>query len=324
MKQATVRSHYLPKTYLRHFMYGNKLFMYKKGERFFKEEVPFDKRIIEIIGEDGLNAVGVKNNLYNPNIDGITSDDLEEIFREYGEDFYNDLVKSIEELTDNSIIPDNIKDRLCIFMAAMRVRTPQFKWEIEELNSTFLKHEMAQKIGSMKTEDIVSFYKNETGKDVALELAEEIKESFKEKKYNLKYPNAHFIKNAIMSLEMHADIFHEMTMTIVKSKERFFVTSDNPVVFFVPREKVDFYNSPRSLVSPYTEVFFAISKNIGVTLNRRKMKQETSQVSRKIVEIFNENITHNSFDFLFSPIEMHALEKFIKEYIPYPFRLTIH
>lgn len=319
----TKRSHYLPQTYLKHFLLENSLFMYKKGKKFFNDDFSPTERIVTVIGKGGLKNIGLKNNLYNPNIEKISVDDLEEIFREYGENFYNDIVSSIRSLVDGEKVPSEIKDKLCLFMAAMRVRTPQFKWETEEMGSTFLKHDMARKFGSMNPEEIVKFYKEKLEKNISISLAKRVKEYFSNKKYELKYPNAYFIKMALLSLDQHADIFHQMSMNFFRSEDRYFITSDNPVVFFVPPEKVNFYNAPRSLMSPFSELFFSVTKNIGVTLNWRKVEEKIMPSNRNMVDIFNYNISHNSFDFIFSPIKMNKLNEFVEEYIPYPFKIEI-
>lgn len=323
MSKPTKRSHYLPQTYLKHFLLNDTLEMYKKGEKFFKEGIFPEERIITIRGEDALVNFGLEKDLYNPDVEGVNADDLELIFREYGENFYNSLVSSIESLPNGSAIPLDIRDKLCLFMASMRVRTPQFKAEVEEMTDTFAKHDMARKYEQMESEDIVNILKKEHGKDITLEFAKEIKEKFTSKDYNLKYPNALFIKMALLSINEHADIYCNMRMTICKS-DRYFITSDNPVVYFVPPDKVDFYNSPKSLMSNFTELFFPVTKNIGITLNWRKGDEVVLQVGRDIVDIFNYNISHNSFNFLFSPMRMHSLDIFTKEYIPYPYKLVIN
>jgi hypothetical protein len=323
MKKQTVRSHYLPQTYLKHFLLENKIEMYKKGESFFKKELSPEQRIHTVIGENALANVGLENNLYNPGVDGLSSDDLEDIFREYGENFYNDLVSVIKGLPMDSEIPDDVKDKLCIFMASMRVRTPQFKTEVEEMDSTLFRHDMSKKFDSMSAEEVVQHVKKEEREDISIDRANKIKASIVNKEYNLEYPNAHFIKIALSSLDMHVDIFRQMTMTIMVSDKRYFITSDNPVVFFVPPDKVNFYNAPRSLTSHFSELFFPITKDIGVTLNWRKGEEKVVFSRRDFVDVFNYNVSHNSFNFIFSPMKMNCLDVFTTEYIPYPFKFTI-
>lgn len=298
--------------------------MYMKGEKFFKKGSESSNRIVKIVSENGLKNVALENNLYDPGIPGLSSNDLEEIFRGYGEDFYNDLIASIYSLQAGEEIPDEIKDKICLFIASMRVRTPQFKREIEEIAEVFTKHDMSKKFGSMSLEEIIKFNKEKLNNELTKDEARKIQEVFKEKKYELKYPNGYFIKIALLQLNHFADIYRKMTINIIKSSYRYFITSDNPVVYFVPREKVDSYNSYKSLVSPYSELFFSLSQNLGVTLNWRKMEERIMPENREVIDIFNYNISHNSFDFIFSPLEMNSLNKFVEEYIPYPFKINIH
>ena len=113
-------------------------------------------------------------------------------------------------------------------------------------------------------------------------------------------------------------------MSILKAKEsRYFITSDNPVVYFVPKNKVNFYNQPKSLMSFFTEIFFPLTKDYAIHLCRRDNLQEMIMFGeRELIEVFKENIAYNSKDFIFSPIKMNFLNQFIEEYIPYPFRLV--
>lgn len=323
MGKSTVRSHYLPQTYLRHFLLNDELIMYKKGEKFFKSGITQGQRILLVKGEQALINIGLVNNLYNPEIDGLDSNSFEDIFNDYGENTYNKLIQLIESLPLGCDVPSDIKDKLCIFMAAMRVRTPQFKQEIENMDETFKKHFMSHQFGSMTPEEMVDFNKRELEKDITLDMAKKIIKLFSDKSYGLKYPNVFFIKMALLMLDHYADIFHQMTLNIFESNNRYFITSDNPVVFFVPPDKANFYHSPRSLVSPYSELFFPIAKNFGITLNWRKGEEKITRAGREIVNTFNYNISHNSFNFIFSPMRMNSLDIFIQNFIPYPFKLVI-
>jgi len=321
--KQTTRSHYLPKTYLKHFLNENSLVMYKKGKNFFKEGITQEQRIHFVFSEEALVNIGVDNGIYNPNIQNISSDDLEGIFQECGENVYDELIKSLELAPENSSIPDDIKRKLCLFMAAMRVRTPQFKSEINDIGEKFYKFIAKMHFGNLSVEEIKKACKNDLKKEVSLNFAKKLKDMAKNQNYKVKFPNAHFIKQALLLLDKNADIFYKMRMNVVKSK-RFFVTSDNPVVYFVPKEKTNFYNSARSLMSPYTELFFPLTKNMSVTLNRKLAEEKIMTVNRDIVDIFNYNISYNSFDFIFSPIRMNFLETFIREFQPYPFELSIN
>lgn len=324
MKKATVRSHYLPRTYLKHFLHENELFMYKKGEKFFKDAstTPLE-RILSIRGEDGLKNIGLENNLYNPDIEGITSDDLEDIFNELGEATYDTTIAAIRELRAGSAVPASIKDPLCLLMASMRVRTPLFKKELEDMDTQMRKHLMALNYERMSVEEVWRHAKESVGHDITLEFAKELKDSFVNKKYKLEYPNAYFIKHALLLVEEHVNIFQQMTMTIGKSTNRFFVTNDSPLVYFVPPQHVNFYNPPKGLVTLHCEVFFPLAKDLAVHLCWRKEEQEVRTASREFVDITNYNLSHNSLDYIFAPMKIRELEKFTEEHIPYPFRFVI-
>jgi len=103
-KKTTKGSHYLPRTYLKHFLLDNKLHMYKKGENFFNTDLKPEDRILTITGEQGLHNIGKKNNLYNPEVPGVTSDDVEKFFNEL---FEGDLDKVIGEIKGKIIRPED-------------------------------------------------------------------------------------------------------------------------------------------------------------------------------------------------------------------------
>lgn len=322
MTKNTVRSHYLPRTYLKHFLLDDALFMYKKGERFFEKEATAESRILRVKSEEGLANVGLENNLYAIEAPGVSSNDIEEIFQEYGESFLDDLITKIEARGEGDSITGEIKDKLCTFLAAMRVRTPLFKYEAEEMSASFTMHSMAKDMEHRSVEELKAAIDAE-GKSYTEEQIASARQAFIDKKYKLKFPNALFLKLALSSLDMHADIFHGMNMLILRSKaDRYFITSDNPVVYFVPREKINFYNPPKSLMSPHTEVFFALTRNLAVHLSRAKLKEIIMRADHETVDVFNYNISFNSFNFIFSPLQIKSLEQFSKEYIPYPFRVV--
>jgi len=298
--------------------------MYKKGEKFFKDNATPTQRTVVIKGEQALINFGLENGLYDPEIDGLSSDDLEEIFCDCGENTYNSLIQEIELLVPGHEIPLDVKNKICIFMAAMRVRTPQFKREMEDMDGTYRKYYMALKYGSMTPQELINFNKKELKRIITLDMAKKIIKYYSDKNYELKYPKVFFIKMALEFLEVYADIFCKMTITIVKSDQRYFISSDNPVVFFVPRDKVDFHNPPRALVSPFTEMFFPLSKNLAAHFTWRKDKERVALATRKIVDVFNYNLSYNSFDFIFSPMKMNSLDIFTKKLIGYPFKFLIN
>ena len=115
-----------------------------------------------------------------------------------------------------------------------------------------------------------------------------------------------------------------MTMTILKSDGRLFITNDNPFVYFVPKKHANFYNPPKGLVTPYCEAFFPLTKDLAVHLSWRKMDERIMLADREIVDAFNYNLSHNSLDYIFAPMKINELEKFTKGYIPYPFKFAIH
>jgi len=325
MSEITIRNHYIPQTYLKHFLLEDTLFVYKKGEKFFKNlSITAEKRIFGVKGEEGLKNIGLENNLYTLEINGVRNDDVENIFSELGEKDYDSIISSLEQTPIGSEVSKDIKEKLCMFMTCMRIRTPQFKHEIEESESVITKHFMSEDFSRKTAKQIVSDFKETSGLEITEDEAEKVRKDIVDKKFSFEYPNAYFLKFGLMNIEAHFQIFSGMKMVIVRSNnKRHFITSDNPVVYFVPSEKVDFYNNSKNLMSPYVELFFPITRNMAISLSRRDGKEIIKTANREMVDILNYNISHNSFDFIFTPVKMNDLIKFVKEYIHYPFEFRM-
>ena len=326
MSEITTRNHYIPQTYLKNFLYDDTLFVYKKGEKFFKNQKDSeDDRIFGVMGLEGLKNIGIENNLYSVEIDGVKNDEMENIFNELGEADYSSIIESIDRLPIGSEIPTEIKDKICIFLSCMRIRTPRFKYEVEEMDSVVRKHFMSEDYERKTAKEIVTEYKEISGQEITEEEAEKVRNAIVDKKYGFQYPNGYFLKHALNILERYTEIFMSMKMRIVRSdNKRHFITSDNPVVYFVPKEKVDFYNSYKNLMSQHVELFFPLSRNLAVMMNRREdMKEVVAPIKRDIVDMFNYNFSINSYNFIFAPVKMNDLNKFVKEYIPYPFEFRM-
>ncbi len=323
-EQITRGSHYLPRTYLKHFLLDDALFMYKKGEKFFASGATEDKRIVAVRGESGLNNVAKENNLYALEAQGLDPNAVEKLFQEMVENDFNDLLAQGDGLAVGTRLGTELKRKLSLLMATMRIRTPQFKSEVDAMSTGFTKANMKRAMEHINREEFRKEWEAETGKKLSDELLDQAVETFKSEKYDVTWPNALFLKIALSSIEMHADIFWNMKMNLLKApRGACFITSDNPVVHFVPQDKVNFYNNYKSLMSPFTEVFFPLSKTMSLYLCRAKDIGETVQaVDPEMTEIINYNISVNSKDFIFSPQKMESLKKFADSYIPYPFKLT--
>lgn len=327
-------SHFLPRVYLRNFLIDDKLFVYKKGKKFFSDKISIEQRILEAKGEGGLDNIAKENNLYRIEVSDLDPNTIEDLFRELTEDNFNDLVRQISIKKIGDRIEPDLKEKLSFFIASMRVRTPQFKWEIEEMAGNYLKMITNWLVNNtpLDKERLKREFKKDTGKILTDRDIEMVKKQISEGKLDdieVSFSNNNlFLKIALFLIGDYSKIFSGMKINILAaSKSDYFITSDNPVVYFVPKDKVDFYNNYKNLMSPYVELFFPLTKNIGIHLNRDKRLTETvmpaySFTGINFVDIFNYNISHHSKDFIFSPIKLSSLDKFIEKYIPYPFKLT--
>lgn len=314
--------------------------MYKKGEKFFKEDSKPEQRVVEVLGEAGLNNIAKENNFYHIEAKDIDPNFLETLFREIIEDDLDKIIQAVKKKNIGDRIDEELKKKLCLFIATMRVRTPQFKWETEEVLDKFLKMgiKLRMEASQDKTlskderEQAKRIYIKEKGKmptdeEIDKEIERVKKEIIEGNFGNIKIvdsSNKLFLKTALSNIEPSAIIFFSMKMNILKAREgRYFITSDNPVVYFVPQDKVNFYSPPKSLVSPFTEVFFPLTKDWAIHLcHRPDLKEMIMPANRELIENFKENIAYNSKDFIFSSIKMNFLNQFVEEYISYPFKLV--
>jgi len=322
------RNHYIPKVYLRRFLNNEeKLFIYKKGKEFFKENITKEDRLFTIEGENGLNVVAVKKNLYIPEDDKLEDKNIfEDFFSQEVESKYDDFIDFVENNFSNAtVIFDKYGDYIIILIASMLSRTLHSKIEMEEMYKVnFQAHNWAQsfnkeRIPEMKAH-LIKEFPNMT-EDKLDEAVKDYLEMVKEGKFGVNLPRNLFIKHIFQNLELYGQLISGMTIQILQCKDPYyFITTDAPVVYFVPEEKVSFPYGHKGLGSPYVELFFPITKNLCLLLSRKKMEVLAGlPVSKEVVAIVNYNLSNNSRDFIYSPEKADFLEEYIKNYIPYPF-----
>ncbi len=326
-KKPTKGNHFLPITYLKHFLHNDQLVMYKKGEKFFTEGSKPTDRIVTISGEKGLSVIAKQNNLYTlKDIPGVESDFMEGFFVDLIEGDINSLIRQIDQLSFGEPIADNLKQKICILMASMARRIPGAKQETDELYSEFFKVYFEH--SPLKNEErsaIKEQIKKESGQDISDTDLDDAINCFNQGGIQFKTSSNLFVKNILSDIDHFANIFYKMKMCIVKSdRENLFITSDNPVAWYVPKDKSDYHlNAPRSLMSPYTEVNFPLTKNYCVLLTRIDDAHEIMlPITQEIFDRLENTLSCFSRDYIFSPIQKSILDDFADDYIPYPFKLV--
>lgn len=330
------RNHYIPKTYLEKFLNkDNELYVYKKGEEFFNDKLNKNDRLLVIKGKEGLEAVGVKNKLYIP--EGKFEGDknvVEDFFSEKFEGPYNKFIEFVENnFYDIKIILQEYYEYIITLTASMMVRTLHYKLDLDEMYKAYF--QTAAKFRLEKKNSIVEL--QQLLKDEFAELndaeiekhANDYIKMINDGAFSVKLPKNLFIKQMIESLKFHSTLISDMTIQIVKNNSNsFFITSDNPVVYFVPKGKENLYYGPKSLGGHHTEIFFPLTKDLCLILSRKQMEVFSGiplkHYDKKIIKIINNAITHHSRDFIYSPYQASFLDKYIETKIPYPFKLSNH
>jgi len=329
------RNHYIPKTYLKKFLNAdNRLFVYKKGEDFFNDKISKGDRLLTVHGEEGLDAIGVKNYLYIP--EGKFNEDkniFEDFFSDKFESPYNDFIKYTEaNFTDVKKILNKYHAYIINLIASMMVRTLHYKIELEDIYKTTF--QISEQFNLRRKSHLDELKKVITDKfpDLNNEEVEETVRDYtnmmNEGKFGVKLPRNLFIKKMIKDMKFHSNLISDMTIQILKNdKKSFFITSDNPAVYFVPQGKEYFPYSSKSLGGPYTELYFPLSKSLCLILSRYKIEVlsgiPTSLINKKVIRNINETIAYNSRNFIYSSYQANFLDKFIKEKISYPYKFSI-
>lgn len=325
------RNHFISKTYLEKFLNNNNvLYVYKKGKQFFKQSITKKDRLATITGKDNLINIGVKSNLYIPEGDfKLDRNIFEDFFNDEFDSKYNKFIDDINKLPFSKII-EKYKEYIINLTSSTMCRTLHSKDEIEEMYKA--NFQMHHKFRS-RDENRIEFLKREMIKREPNIKKEEINEiiadyfkRIEDGRFKIKIPRNRFIKDMFEKMINISQIISDMNIHILKNQTVFpFITSDNPVVYFVPREKVNFYFSYKSLGGPYTELYFPLTKDVCILMTRRKEKdQDYMNISQGfLARTVNYNIAHNSKNFIFSSETNNFLDKFIEEYTPYPFQMVV-
>jgi len=336
-KEIKRANHYIPKTYLEKFQNNQGvLYVYKKGEKFFKKGITKEKRILTVFGKGGLDKIAVKKDLYIPTGEFIKDRNiLEDLFCDEFETKYNAFIGDLqnENISFGRIIEKH-QEYIINLIASVFSRTLHSKKELEEMYKANIQtyHKIRSMNQKWNRERIKSLKDNLRKKKPELseqKINESTQDYFKmieEGKFEVNFPRNRFIKEMIMRMQMFTQIISDMTIQVLKNKTSFpFITSDAPVVYFVPKVKVNFYFGPKSLGGPYTELYFPLTKNLCLLLTRRKTRilDYVYITQGNLARLVNYNIAHNSRDFIFSPEKNTFLDEFIEKYIPYPFKIKI-
>ncbi|MCX6764093.1 MAG: DUF4238 domain-containing protein [Candidatus Nealsonbacteria bacterium] len=324
------RNHFIPKVHLEKFLNDDStLYVYKKGKQFFKKGFTKEDRLITVVGSDGLNNIAVKNNLYIPKGNLPNRNIFEDFFNDEIESYYNNLINDINHIPFSEVIKKH-RSYIINLTASMMGRTLHSKDEIEEMYTADF--QMFQKFRVREEERIESLKKEFAKREPNLSEQEILKiinnylKQAKEGKLKIKIGGNTLIKRMFEKMGMMAQLISDMNIHILKNETEFlFITSDNPAVYFVPPEKVNFLFREKSLGGPYTELYFPLSKEICILMTRREKRDlDYVKISQGfLARTVNYNIAHNSKSFIFSPDRNKFLDKFIEESIPYPFEMKV-
>jgi len=323
MSNTTISNHYIPVAYLKHFFNEkDKLFLYMKGKKFFDNN---SQKILEKNGEKSLSSIMTENYFYHHSRIK-DKNHIENYFKTECDDIYDGLINTIK----NGKLDEVFYENLIKVIVLMHIRTPMAKHNREE-NDNIARKEIIKSFNFseyiLKNRDnIIKKIKQEHNIEISEKDVNESVEDFKNGNFDFEYEKEFYLSDLDVLINTYSFALSSMSFMVVEAKERgFFISSDNPMVYFVPKNNVGPYDNCRNLMSKYVELYFPLSRKycvLGYRSKNQKLNDRIIKVDRSTCRRINESISNVSFDYIISPYRASFLYKYIKNYIPYPIKIV--
>lgn len=251
--------------------------------------------------------IASENKFYTYTVNG-KEENLEDLFG-----MIESLAKPVlDKIIQKSEITMQEKADFSMFLAALRVRIPDFKkWSEEGGEKMYKKY---NKITFSNREYVENMIKKSGKKISKKEVDELIDFATDESRYSVKFPPGYWLGTMLkLSLDVAA-IFIDSNWDIYHFKRKYaLVTSDNPVVLVPPKNYHPFYGY--GLATPGTVKVISLSSDVclvtkeitrsPVVIHKDWSKKDLSRWINKITAV-------NSDRFVFSP-EKGKLEKLVRD-----------
>lgn len=218
----------------------------------------------------------------------------------------------LDKIIQKSEITIQEKADFSMFLAALRVRIPDFKKWTEESGEKMYKK--FNKITFSNREYVESLIKRSGKKVSKKEVDELIDFATDESKYYVKFPPGYWLGTMLkLSLDV-ANIFIDSNWDVYHFSRKYaLVTSDNPVVLVPPKNYHPFYGF--GLATPGTVKVISLSSNVCLVtkeITRNSMVIHKDWNEKDLSKWINKITAANSDRFVFSP-EKGKLEKLVKD-----------
>jgi hypothetical protein len=294
MQNQPKRHHYIPQFFLKYFSQDQaNLWSFDRVKKEYRYQ---DTR-----------KIASENKFYTYTVKG-KEENLEDLFG-----MIEGMAKPIlDKLLQKTNITMQEKADFSMFLAALRVRIPDFKkWSEEGGEKMYKKYNKIVFSNRKYVEEMIK----KSGKTVSKKEVDELIDfATNESRYTVKFPPGYWIGTMLkLSLDV-ANIFIDSNWDIYHfNKQYALVTSDNPVVLVPPKNYHPFYGY--GLATPGTVKVISISSSVCLVAKELTRTPEIIHKdwnNKELSRWFNRITSANSDRFVFSP-EEGKLEKLVKD-----------
>jgi len=200
------------------------------------------------------------------------------------------------------------------FLATMMTRVPHRREEYEDFTRNFIK-QFGQNIAQSNEalESIIKLYEKETGKKNTTST-KEFQDFLLKGNYNVKFEQEYSLEPMTFIKEF-ANIFFKMKWIFIEASDDFkFITSDNPMTLYNPKNPLPF--SDVGLLNKNIEVTFPISKDFTFLGSWRFESKNYIKANNNTVRDINYRTVLSASRFVFSYENSKSLYNFIQKLSP--------
>ncbi len=242
--------------------------------------------------------------------DGTRLDDLEDVIA----NIESKAAPVLEKLTTGQKVGDQERADFASFMAIMYVRTDVFRHQYAQIMIGELQLKLyATAIHDGSFENFIEKYQRDKGSLSAEEIETMRHEMLNPQGFTVSVDKA----STLRALKFHdrlVRIFYDMHWSLLKAKEpRYFITSDNPVIFEVPeRYRHPFYGG--GLLDDKVELTFPLSPDTCLLATWQENPPARVVVNAKVVRSLNRLRAGYARRFLFGPRRDYGIQRLGAKY----------
>lgn len=246
--------HYVPRFLLDYFTSEGLLWVYDRELKSYRTQ-----SAKSTAGENAYYVFAKK--------DGELSTALEEMFSQI-EGVASSLIKDLASGKNNLDLQG--KADLATFLSALYLRVPNSLKRTEEMSVKMTKEFMSRATRfDPHFEKGMGVIEKKLGKKLSKKQREEIRRTFIEKDYDLRFPKEHMLKSMMQMFQEFYLIFAQMEWTILRApKNKAFITSDNPALTFNIKPE-GFWGSGIGILALNCETTAVLTPELAIFLSQK-------------------------------------------------------